>query len=269
MEVDVLVIGAGAAGLMCAIEAGKRGLKVAVLEHADRVGKKILISGGGRCNFTNHKVFPENFLSANPHFCKSALSRYTPEHFLELVRHHRIAFHEKKLGQLFCDGSAKQIVAMLLKECAQAKVNIFLKSRVTHLGKNGRFEVQTAEHTFFCPSVVIATGGLSFTRLGASPFDYQVAQRFGHALRECRPALGPRTLPDGPGRRWSELSGISTEVLVSCRGGRFRENLLFTHEGLSGPAILQVSSYWEEGDRIRINLLPDLLVEGFLLERKR
>jgi len=269
MQVDVLIIGAGAAGLMCAIEAGKRGRKVAVLEHADRVGKKILISGGGRCNFTNLRVEAGNFLSANPHFCKSALARYTPAHFLELVEKHRIEYYEKKLGQLFCKHSAKDIVAMLLEECRQSKVKIYLRNRIISVDKKAHFEVQSSEGIFSAESLVVATGGLSFASLGASPFGYDLARQFGHPIQDCQPALVPLTFPSEELRHWQDLSGVSAEVRVSCGGADFRENLLFTHRGLSGPAILQISSYWRPETPLRIDLFPEFDLASLLLEGKK
>ncbi len=269
MHWDAVIIGAGAAGLMCAVEAGKRGRRVLLLEHADRVGKKILISGGGRCNFTNLKVGSENFLSANPHFCRSALARYRPEDFLALVQSHDIPYYEKTLGQLFCRGSSKEIVAMLLKECEAAKVKIRLKSRIFSIENNGHFCLDTDQGLLEAGALVVATGGLSYAQLGASPFGYEIASRFGHGLIECRPALVPLTLPPALNERWRELSGASAEVRVSCGKANFREALLFTHRGLSGPAILQASSYWEAGEPLRIDLLPDLVVRDYLLEKKR
>ncbi|MCC6273363.1 MAG: NAD(P)/FAD-dependent oxidoreductase [Deltaproteobacteria bacterium] len=266
---DAVIIGAGAAGLMCAAEAGKRGRRVLVLEHADRVGKKILISGGGRCNFTNLKVGPENFLSANPHFCRSALARYCPEDFLALVQSHGIPYYEKALGQLFCRGSSKEIVAMLLKECEAAKVKIHLKSRIFSIEKKGHFRLDTDQGLLEAGALVVATGGLSYAQLGASPFGYEIARRFGHGLIDCRPALVPLTLPPTLNERWRELSGASAEVRVSCGRASFREALLFTHRGLSGPAILQASSYWEAGEALLIDLLPDLEVRDYLLAKKR
>lgn len=269
MHWDAVIIGAGAAGLMCAIEAGKRGRRVLVLEHADRVGKKILISGGGRCNFTNLKVGPENFLSANPHFCRSALARYRPEDFIALVERHGIPYYEKTLGQLFCRGSSKEIVGMLQAECQAAKVKLRLKSRVFSIENNGHFKLDTDQGLVETEALVVATGGLSYAQLGASPFGYEVAKRFGHEVQECRPALVPLILPPALRLRWSELSGVSTEVVVTCGTARFREALLFTHRGLSGPAILQISSFWQSGEPIRIDLCPDLDLREYLAAKKR
>ena len=263
MTFDAVIVGAGAAGLMCAISAGQRGKRVLVLDHADKVGKKILISGGGRCNFTNLDAQPEAFLSANPHFCKSALSRYTQHDFIALVEKHRIAWHEKTLGQLFCDGSARQIVAMLLDEARAVGVEVRPSHRPTTVEKSDRFTVRTDRGDFDAPAVVLATGGLSIPKMGATGFAHQVARRFGLAVTETRPALVPLTLPV------PELSGVSLDVIASCGKARFREAMLFTHRGLSGPAILQVSSYWREGQEIAIDLLPDTDAASFLKERKR
>ncbi len=263
MKKDVIVIGGGAAGLMCAIEAGKRGRSVLVIERAEQLGKKILISGGGRCNFTNVNATPENFLSANPHFCKSALSCYTPAHFIALVEKHRIAYHEKKLGQLFCDGSARQIVAMLKRERDAARVEIRLNCRVNEIGDSTkatgrdacatRFFLRTNQGDFKCESLVIATGGLSIPKMGATEFGYRVARQFGLKLVATRPGLVPFTLKPA----FDEISGVSVEAVTSSNGASFRENILLTHRGLSGPAILQVSNYCGDGESVHINLLPD------------
>lgn len=249
---DVVVIGGGAAGLMCAIEAGRRGRRVALLERAERVGKKILISGGGRCNFTNLHCGPENFISANPHFARSALARYTPTDFIALVERHGIAYHEKTLGQLFCDGSAEQITAMLLRECDAANVRIFLRANIREIKRADRldsrsvseFVVLTDNSTFTAGSLVVASGGLSIPKMGASGFGYEVARQFGVPVCPCRPALVPLVL-DGEERvNFCELAGVSADVVVSVGKRSFREKLLFTHRGLSGPAVLQISSYW-------------------------
>lgn len=260
---DVVVAGGGAAGLMCALRAGQRGRRVLVLEHADKVGKKILISGGGRCNFTNLGSRPEAFLSANPHFCKSALARYTQHNFIALVEKHRIAWHEKTLGQFFCDGSARQIVAMLLGECAAAGVEVKVGHRITGIDKADRFTVTTDHGAFTSQSLVLATGGLSIPKMGATGFAHDVARHFGLALTETRPALVPLTL------KVPELSGVSLEVVARLGRTSFREAMLFTHRGLSGPAILQISSYWRDGQEIAIDLLPDTNAASFLKERKR
>ena len=260
---DVIVAGGGAAGLMCALRAGQRGRRVLVLEHADKVGKKILISGGGRCNFTNLGSRPEAFLSANPHFCKSALARYTQHDFIALVEKHRIAWHEKTLGQLFCDGSARQIVAMLLAECATVGVEVKVAHRITGIDKPDRFTVATDHGAFTSQSLVLATGGLSIPKMGATPFALDTARRFGLRVTETRPALVPLTL------KVPELSGVSLEVVTRLDRASFREAMLFTHRGLSGPAILQISSYWRDGQKIVIDLLPDTDAASFLKERKR
>jgi len=265
---DVLILGAGAAGLMCAARAGQRGRNVLVIDHADEPGKKILISGGGRCNFTNIHTAPDRFLSANPHFAKSALSRYTPQDFLELVERHGIAWHEKALGQLFCDGSARQIVDMLLAECAEAGVTVACGESATQVKhREGGFTVTTSQRTVHASSLVIATGGPSIPKLGATGFAYELARQFGLKVVEPRPALVPLTL-SGEDALFRELSGVATEVIASCAKASFREAALFTHRGLSGPAILQVSSYWRRGTAIDIDFLPDE-GSGWLIERKR
>jgi predicted Rossmann fold flavoprotein len=272
-EWDVIVIGAGAAGLFCAIHAGRRGRKVLVIEHADRVGKKIAISGGGRCNFTNTGTSPDNFVSRNPHFCKSALARYTPADFIALVEKHGIAYHEKKLGQLFCDGSSQQIIDMLLRECRDAAVKIRCNCEVRQVAQNINrrepsaerpFMLQTNQGTFHSSAVVIATGGLSIAPLGATDFGYRIARQFGLRIEETRAGLVPLTLPAQILKALSPLSGVSIDALVTCPQSpesppspSFRENILITHRGLSGPAILQVSNYWRPGESISINLLPD------------
>jgi predicted Rossmann fold flavoprotein len=260
---DVVVVGAGAAGLMCAIRAGQRGRRVLVLDHADKVGKKILISGGGRCNFTNLDSRPEAFLSGNPHFCKSALNRYTQHDFIALVEKHHIAWHEKTLGQLFCDGSARQIVAMLLAECVAVGVDVRAAHRITAIEKPDRFSLRTDHGDFLATSVVLATGGLSIPKMGATSFSHDVARRFGLAVTETRPALVPLTL------KAPDLAGVSLEVMARLGRAGFREAMLFTHRGLSGPAILQISSYWREGQEIVIDLLPDADAGAFLKDRKR
>jgi predicted Rossmann fold flavoprotein len=260
---DVIVAGGGAAGLMCALRAGQRGRRVLVIEHADKVGKKILISGGGRCNFTNLGARPDAFLSANPHFCKSALARYTQHDFIALVDRHRIAWHEKTLGQLFCDGSARQIVAMLLAECAAGGVEIRVAHRITGIDKADGFTVTTDQGVFASSSLVLATGGLSIPRMGATGFALDIARRFGLAVTETRPGLVPLTL------EVPELSGVSLEVVTRLGHASFREAMVFTHRGLSGPAILQISSYWQPGEAIAIDLLPALDADPFLKDRKR
>src|SRR5262245_14858528 len=266
---DVIVIGAGAAGLFCAIEAGKRGRRVLVIEHAGRVGKKIAISGGGRCNFTNIGTTPDNFLSANPHFCKSALARYTPSDFISLVEKHKIAYHEKKLGQLFCDGSSQQIIDLLLREANDAGVTIRCECRVSKIEKSDEFRIETNRETFTGSSLVIATGGLSIPPLGATDFGYRLARQFGLRIEQPRPALVPFTLQPQTLEQLAPLSGISIDAQVSCCGTEFRENILITHRGLSGPAILQISSYWQPGASVSINLLPNTDIFAILLDNQR
>ncbi len=268
-EFDVAIVGAGAAGLMCAMTAGRRGRRVLLLEHGEQAGAKILISGGGRCNFTNLRTTPENFLSGNPRFCRSALSRYTQHDFIALVDRHAIAWHEKTLGQLFCDGSARAIVAMLLAECEAAGVVLRLAHRVVDLGKSDRFRIATDRGDFAAASLVLASGGLSIPKLGASGFAYDVARRFGLALTEIRPGLVPLTFAAADLELMRPLSGVSLPVIASCGRAAFRENMLFSHRGLTGPAILQISSYWREGSSITIDMLPDIDAAAFLRERKR
>jgi predicted Rossmann fold flavoprotein len=266
---DVIIIGAGAAGLMCALTAGERGRRVLLLEHAGEAGKKILISGGGRCNFTNVNCAPENFISANPHFCKSALSRYTPHHFIDLIGKHRISWHEKTLGQLFCDGSARAVVAMLLAECDGGGVDLRLSHKIGDISRTDRFQVSTDQGDFSAPALVLASGGLSIPKMGATGFSHDLARKFGLPLIIPRPALVPLTFGAGDLKLMQSLSGVSLECVVSCRRTSFREAMLLTHRGLSGPAILQISSYWREGDKIVLNILPDLDARKFLLDRKR
>jgi predicted Rossmann fold flavoprotein len=253
---DAIILGAGAAGLMCAIEAGKRGRRVIVLERADRIGKKILISGGGRCNFTNIHCRPEDFISGNPHFAKSALARYTPDDFIALVKEHGIAYHEKTLGQLFCDGSSTEIVEMLEDECHAAGVRILVDVRVEDVQHDNGFTVHAGEAEFRAPKLVVATGGLSIPKMGATAFGYDLARQFGIAIQECRPALVPLTFSAADRERYCDLSGVSTEVVVITDGQQFREKMLITHRGLSGPAILQISSYWMNPAPIAIDLAP-------------
>jgi predicted flavoprotein YhiN len=287
---DAIILGAGAAGLMCAIEAGKRGRRVALLERADRIGKKILISGGGRCNFTNLHCTPENFLSKNPDFARSALARYTPADFIALVRKHHIAFHEKTLGQLFCDDSASQITAMLEAECREAGVQLFLNAHITEVAHHSGFTVRSSSpgaapyafqgagldsnptHTgvrsptseFRAPTLIVATGGLSIPKMGATSFGYDLARQFAINIIPPRPALVPVLFNDTDRKNFSDLAGVATDVLASCDSRRFREAMLFTHRGLSGPAILQASSYWRAGQPIHIDLAPGLDVTSAL-----
>jgi predicted Rossmann fold flavoprotein len=253
---DALILGGGAAGLMCAIEAGKRGRRVAVLEHADRLGKKILISGGGRCNFTNLHCRPENFLSSNPHFAKSALSRYTPADFIALVEKHGIPYHEKTLGQLFCDHSARDILAMLESECQNAGVSVFLNTKIREVERTTEYVVCASNAEFRAGTLVVATGGLSIPKIGATSFGYDLARQFGLAIRDPWPGLVPLTLSAEDSARYCDLAGVSAEVIASCGSQQFSEKLLITHRGLSGPAILQISSYWKKPKQILIDLAP-------------
>jgi len=266
--VDVVVLGAGAAGLMCALTAGRRGRRVVVLDHAAQPGEKILISGGGRCNFTNLHCAPERFLSANPHFCRSALARYTPRDFLDMVERHRIAWHEKTVGQLFCDGSARQIVAMLLAECEAAGVEIRLRQRIAAVSRADRFRVETDAGPIEAAALVLATGGLSIPKLGATGLAYDLAQRFGLALTAIRPGLVPLLLGGAELSRLAGLAGVSASVGASCGKMQFDEGMVVTHRGLSGPAILQISSVWREGEGVRIDLLSNA-AQGFLHANKK
>lgn len=265
---DAIVLGAGGAGLMCAATAGQRGKRVLVVDHADAPGKKILISGGGRCNFTNVEAGAHAYLSANPHFAKSALSRYTPQDFLALVESHGIAWHEKTLGQLFCDGSARQIVDLLLDECAKGPVEVACGAPLRDVAHgDGEFRVTFGERTATAPALVIATGGPSIPKLGATGFAYDLARQFGLKVVQPRPALVPLTL-GGEEALFSSLSGVATEVVARAGDGTFREAALFTHRGLSGPAILQVSSYWRHGEQVEIDFLPGKAA-GWLVDAKR
>ncbi len=276
---DVIVIGGGAAGLFCAIEAGKRGRRVLVIEHSDRIGRKIEISGGGRCNFTNIYTSPDNFLSSNPNFCKSALARYTPADFISLVEKHGIPYHEKKLGQLFCDGSSREIIDTLLVECEQAGVEIRVGCSVHSVTQTncsevktptlaGNFLVETNRGDFQTASLVIATGGLSIPKLGATDFGYRIARQFGLRICETRPGLVPLTLSEKKLEALKALSGVSISAIVSFDGAEFNENILLTHRGVSGPAILQISSYWKLGHSISINLLPEIDAVELLNEHR-
>lgn len=257
-KTDVIIIGAGAAGLMCAIEAGKRGRRVLVLDHANRVGKKILMSGGGRCNFTNLGVGPEHYISHNPHFHKSALSRYRPADFVQLVKKHRIPFHEKTLGQLFCDNKSQDIVDLLLRECEEAGVSIEINTSVSGIRQeDGGFILRSDRGPYHVESLVIATGGLSIPTMGASPFGYKVAEQFGLKVWPTRAGLVPLTLHVEDKAKVAALAGVSVPSIVASPQMQFQENMLFTHRGLSGPAILQASSYWHPGEAIVINFLPE------------
>ncbi len=254
---DVIIIGGGAAGLMCARVAGQRGRRVRLIEHANRCGKKILMSGGGRCNFTNTGTTAANFISANPHFCKSALARYTPQHFIEMVERHGIAYHEKELGQLFCDDSSKQIVKMLLDECADAGVRIDTGCSVQNVQRTDEgFRVQTTMGELRAPSLVIATGGLSIPSMGATGFGYELARQFGHTVLPTRAGLVPLTLTGKHQERLADLSGVALPVTAHCNGRGFSNFMLITHRGVSGPSILQISSYWNVGDALHLDLLP-------------
>jgi predicted Rossmann fold flavoprotein len=267
---DVAIIGAGAAGLMCAIEAGRRGRRVVLIDHASAPGEKIRISGGGRCNFTNSGASAGNFLSQNPHFCKSALSRYTAADFIAKVDSHAIAWHEKTLGQLFCDQSAKQIVAMLTDECREASVDLRLSVTVEAVEKVGdRFQLSTADGQFECDALAVATGGKSIPKMGATDFAYGIAEQFGMKIVETRPALVPLLFAQDLLGETKALSGVSVQAQVKCGGAAFREALLFTHRGVSGPAILQISSYWREGEEIEIDLAPDVDVFKTLREARQ
>jgi predicted Rossmann fold flavoprotein len=267
-QFDALVLGGGAAGLMCALEAGRRGRRVAVLERAERAGKKILISGGGRCNFTNIHCGPEHFISANPHFAKSALARYTPADFVALVEKHRIPYHEKTLGQLFCDHSAHDIMDMLESECRDAGVRLFVKTSIQEILRTTEFVVRAGETEFRAPVLVVATGGLSIPKMGATSLGYDLARQFGLAIREPRPALVPFVFSAEDRSRYCDLAGVSAEVAVSCDSQRFREKMLITHRGLSGPAILQISSYWKPGQAAAVDLAPASDVTAALREPK-
>jgi predicted Rossmann fold flavoprotein len=277
LKYDVIILGAGAAGLMCAMEAGKRGRRVLVIERADRIGKKILISGGGRCNFTNLHTTAENFISANPHFARSALARYSAADFIRLVERHRVAYHEKKLGQLFCDGAASNITSMLEQECRDAGVEIRVNTKVTEVGKSeasqeGAFTVRAEEAAFETPRLVVATGGLSIAKIGATAFGYDLGRQFGLKIVATRAALVPLVFSDRDRKRWRDLAGVSTEVVAATGEAKqrlpaFRENMLFTHQGVSGPAILQISSYWDNKAPIRIDLAPGRDLIGDLRDR--
>jgi predicted Rossmann fold flavoprotein len=265
---DVLILGGGAAGLMCAIEAGKRGRRVAILERADRLGKKILISGGGRCNFTNLHCEPRNFLSSNPHFAKSALARYTPADFIALVDKYRIPYHEKTLGQLFCDRSAGDILSMLEEECRAAEVSIFPGTKIEAVTRATGFMVQAGNAEFRSDALVVATGGLSIPKIGATSFGYDLARQFGLNIIEPRPALVPLEFSAKDRSHYSDLAGVSTEVVASCDGQHFREKMLITHRGLSGPAILQISSYWTQSQTIQVDLAPEVVLTALFREPK-
>ena len=267
---DVIIIGAGAAGMMSAIEAGKRGRKVLLVDHYKKIGEKIRISGGGRCNFTNINTNPSKFLSQNPKYVRSALSQYTQNDFINLIKKHEIDFHEKKLGQLFCDHSAQQIVEMLLKECELANVTILKEFIVKDVSKdNDQYLVSTETEQYSCQSLIIATGGLSVPKIGATSFGYEIAKKFDHNIIETLPALVPLTFSEKILEMCKELTGLSVEAIVSLNKVLFQEGMLFTHRGLSGPSILQISSYWKQGNDITINLLPKLNIYQFLEEKRK
>ncbi len=267
---SLIIIGAGAAGLFAAQEAGRRGRSVLVIDHANKPGKKILMSGGGRCNFSNYNISPEKYLSHNPHFCKSALSRYTQWDFIEHVRKHGVAFHEKTLGQLFCDNKSSDIVNMLLQDCDASKVAIRLKTSVESIEKKAdyHYRLKTSLGPFDAESLIIACGGLSIPTMGASPFAYRVAEQFGIKVWPTRAGLVPFTLDVHDKAKYAELSGVSVDTSVSCPAAEFRENSLFTHRGLSGPAMLQISSYWQAGEWLTVNLLPDIPLLNLLKQMK-
>jgi predicted Rossmann fold flavoprotein len=268
-ELDALILGGGAAGLMCAIEAGKRGKRVAVLERADSLGKKILISGGGRCNFTNVHCRPENFICTNPHFQKSALARYMPADFIALVEKHGIPYHEKKLGQLFCDHSARDILNMLEEECRAARVSVFLKTKIEKVSRPSEFVVTTSNAEFRAPALVVATGGLSIPKVGATSFGYELARQFGIRIRDPWPGLVPLVFSSEDRQRFCDLTGVAADVIVSCNGHRFHEKMLITHQGLSGPAILQISSYWNPAKPVAFDLAPEREVTAAFGDSKR
>jgi len=269
-ETDVIIIGAGASGLMCAIEAAKRGRSVLVLDHANKAGKKILMSGGGRCNFTNYTVEAEHYLSENAHFCKSALSRFTQWDFLAMVQAREIPYHEREHGQLFCNESARDILNMLLDECAKAGVKIQLNTAVTSIKKTAdQFTLQAGEHKISCHSLVVATGGLSIPKMGATPFGYKIAQQFGIAVTKTKAGLVPFTWQTQDKERFTSLSGLALPARICYQQQSFTENLLFTHRGISGPVVLQISSYWQEGDSLEIDLLPSMDLQQVLLQAQR
>jgi predicted Rossmann fold flavoprotein len=269
LDYHVIIIGAGAAGLVCAKEAGKRGRKVLCLDHADKVGKKILVSGGGHCNFSNQDIGPEHYVSRNRHFCKSALARYTQHDFTALLDRHGISYHEKKSGQLFCDKSARNILMMLLQECTDAGITIRSECRIHKIRKNSIFRVQSSLGNFKSASLVVATGGLSYPEMGASGLGHKIARQFGLNVIEPRPGLVPLVFNREDAERFKGLPGISVDATVKCNKRKIRESILFTHRGLSGPAVLQLSSYWQQGDTLEIDLLPDLDLNQHFKEQKK
>ncbi len=273
MKTDVIIIGSGAAGLMCAMQAGLRGRSVVLLDHSKKLAEKIRISGGGKCNFTNLDTKPDNYLSNNPHFCRSALARYTPQHFIALLYKHNIPFHEKTLGQLFCDEGSEAIITLLRDECADAGVKRFMNCEVQYIKHypehpTARFQVSTSRGDFESGSLVIATGGLSIPKTGATPYGYHVAEQFGVPITKLKAGLVPLTCAPDDWKPYAELTGVSFDAIVSVGKHAFRENVLVTHRGLSGPAILQASSYWQHGETLHINLLPDLDMLAVLTEQR-
>lgn len=268
MKTDVIIIGAGAAGLMCALQAGQRGRSVVLLDHAKKLAEKIRISGGGHCNFTNLNVKPDNYLSSNPNFCRSALARYTPQDFIALLQKHNIGYHEKTLGQLFCDDEAEVLIAMLRTECDAVGVKRFVACEIGEIRREKRFQVDTSRGAFEAASLVIATGGLSIPKSGATPFGYHVAEQFGIPITKLKAGLVPLTFAPDDWKPYADLTGVSLDAIVTVGKQAFRENVLVTHRGLSGPAILQASSYWQHGETLHIDLLPDVDVENLLDEQK-
>ena len=267
-SMDVIIIGAGAAGMMCALTAAQRGRTVLLLDHASKLAEKIRISGGGRCNFTNLNTKPENFLSQNPHFCRSALARYTPQHFISMLQKHGIGFHEKTLGQLFCDDGSEAIIAMLKKECDAAGVRWCMPCNVQAVAHSDAFYVTTSRETYRADALVIASGGLSIPKIGATPFGYKIAEQFGVPMTKLKPGLVPLTFAPEDWKPYAELTGVALDAVVSVGKQSFRENMLVTHRGLSGPAILQISSYWQHGESLHIDLLPDRDMAILLDEEK-
>ena len=268
MKTDVIIIGSGAAGMMCALQAGQRGRSVVLLDHTKKLAEKIRISGGGRCNFTNLNTKPENFISSNPSFCRSALARYTPQDFIALLQKHNIGFHEKTLGQLFCDDESEAVIAMLRGECEAAGVKRFMSCEVEEIKHDKRFHISTSRGEFDATALVIATGGLSIPKTGATPFGYHVAEQFGIPITKLKPGLVPLTFAPDDWKPYADLTGVSLDTVVSFGKQSFRENMLVTHRGLSGPAILQISSYWQHGEPLHINLLPDCDMPTLLGEQK-
>ena len=267
-KVDVVIVGAGAAGMMCAIHAARRGRSVCLIDHSAKLAEKIRISGGGRCNFTNLNTRPDNFISTNPHFCRSALARYTPQHFIGWLNENGISYHEKKLGQLFCDDGSEAIIALLKRECEAAGVRFLMPCSVEEVAHDKDFEIHTSRGKFHAQSLVIATGGLSISKIGATPFGYKIAQQFGIPVTKLKPGLVPLSFHPEEWADYAELAGVSVDAVVSYGKQAFRENLLITHRGLSGPVILQISSYWEHGQPLHINLLPDLDMHKVFAEQR-